>query len=269
MSGSIDLLIFLVTFGNFYLNECMENEFIETTAILNFINRVCFVDYSKNIELGKTISDWFLFIKNDGVKYLKLHYKAQNGDWKTAGLVGGGVRWFIEAKKDSGSDWYNSKWEVTDANNKEQKIWTVTFFRTAQDHSINISYPMDLKFNKRNLKSCLIDIIKFSEKNNIGEYFTNIFYKGLVCLEEGNQIENLTIKNLFPKNYLNIDAVRLLTACDISWVFGAMGSWNDTAFWNGRIFNSEEEKDYEQVSEKLFQGICMSIVCVINATIKY
>jgi hypothetical protein len=47
MNGSIGLLIFPVTCGNFYLREPMKNEFIETAALLNFINRVCFVDYSE------------------------------------------------------------------------------------------------------------------------------------------------------------------------------------------------------------------------------
>lgn len=134
---------------------------------------------------------------------------------------------------------------------------------------MNISYSVDLNFIKENLKNCLIDIKRFSEENNIGEYFINIFDKALICLELEYPIENLTIKNLLPENYLNLDAVRLLTACDISWVFGAMGSWNDKAFWNGIIFNSEKERKYEQFSERLFQEICTSIVCAVNTTIKY
>jgi hypothetical protein len=269
MVGSIYLLIFLVTFGNLYLNKPVKDEFIENAAILNFINTVCFIDSSNNMELGKTINDWFLFLKNDGVKYLKLHYIAQNEDWKTAGFVGGTGRWLIEAKKDSGSDWYDNKWEVTDVNNKEKKIWTVTFFRMARDYSMNISYSTDLNFVKENLKKCLTDIKKFSEENNFGEYFINIFDKGLACLEMKYPIEKLMIRDLFPENYLNLNAVRLLIACDISWVFGAMGSWNDKAFGNGRIFNSKEEKEYEQFSENLFKEICTSIVCAVNTTIKY
>jgi hypothetical protein len=247
----------------------MKDDSIETAAILNFINRVRFVDCSDNMELGKTINDWFLFLKNNGVKYLKLHHTARIGDWKTAGFVGGDGRWFIEAKKDNGSDWYDSKWEVTDVNNTEQKIWTVTFSRTTQNYNSNIGYSTNLKFNKEKLRNWLIDIRKFSEENNIGEYFINIFDKGLAFLEAEDPTKNLEINNLFLRNNLNLDAIRLLTACDISWIFGGMGSWNDRAFWNGRIFTSEEEKKYEQVSEGLFQEICMSIVCAVNTTIKY
>ena len=99
MNGSIYLSIFLVTFGNFYLNKLMKNEFIENATILNFINKVYFIDYSDNMELGKTINEWFLFLKNDRVKYLKLHYMAQNGDWRTTGFVGGSGRWLMKQKR--------------------------------------------------------------------------------------------------------------------------------------------------------------------------
>lgn len=70
----------------------------------------------------------------------------------------------------------------------------------------------------------------------------------------GEKTDTGYYKMLVDKNY-PIEAIQLLYAASIAWVFGGMGSWNDTGV------NSEE---YNNVSNELYNTINLSIVAVAN-----
>jgi hypothetical protein len=265
MTGTLAQLISLVTYGNFYLINLVQNEFKDSNTTLQFCNMVHFIDYENKTEItiSKSINDWFLFLKNDNVKYLKLHYQSEKiNDRMLAGFVGGGGRWLIEAKKEAGSDFYEGMWKVTDPKNVNKKIWSVGYVRIAKNYNFNVEYPSKLNKIKNNLLKDLNEILKFAKENDITN-FAKFFENGLNCLNSNKpfDIKEVYHKDLIPENYLNLEASQILAACHTSWVFGGMGSWNDMGF------EGKKQKVYEKVSENLFKDINIGIVCAVNSVL--
>ena len=56
-----------------------------------------------------------------------------------------------------------------------------------------------------------------------------------------------------PESILPAEARQLLAAVHWSWVFGGMGSWNDL------LFEGEDQKTYDRISERLFQAVNAAI----------
>lgn len=77
--------------------------------------RIRFIDWVKKILkyreriIANNPEDWASFLKNSGIKTLWLHYvSSQNPAFKyryTAGFVGGGGSWLIEAIYENNSDY--------------------------------------------------------------------------------------------------------------------------------------------------------------------
>ena len=63
-----------------------------------------------------------------------------------------------------------------------------------------------------------------------------------------------------PAEVCSIEANAILDACQSCWVFAGMGSWNDMGF------DGDDQKIYEEVSERLFQSATGAIVAATNST---
>jgi hypothetical protein len=66
--------------------------------------------------------------------------------------------------------------------------------------------------------------------------------------------------DLLPETAYGPDARRLLTAAMSGWVFGGMGSWNDTG-----PANSDEYPRYEELTQQLYDTIMDALVASANA----
>ncbi|GHU28131.1 hypothetical protein FACS1894172_11100 [Spirochaetia bacterium] len=266
MTGTIALLISIVAYGNYYLNNPSKNDFLDTNNVLQFCNRVHFIgmNWVFKISIARSINEWLKYLKNNSVKYLKLHYQSvSENDRMSAGFVGGGGEWLIEAKTKNGSDFYQGKWEVTHEDDVDKKFWTVTYIRIAKKHTLNVSYPMDLNLIKKNLLFDLTKAMSFAKENDM-KYFAECFENGIKCLNSNNPLQEEFIyhKELIPDRYFSLGASQILACCQISWVFGGMGSWNDVSF------EGKSQTLYEEISKKLFQDMNMAIVCATNSTLK-
>ncbi|MCU0847547.1 MAG: hypothetical protein MUD12_06635 [Spirochaetes bacterium] len=265
MTGTIAQLVFLATHCNCYLRDSLKNELLDSNTTLRFCNMVRFIYYVNNNEaiISKSASEWFSFLKNNNVKYLKLHYESvKKEDRNLAGFVGGGGRWLVEAKKDNGSDFYEGTWKVTDPNNINKKIWSVSYGRIVANLDSNADCSADLKQVKNKLIKDLNEILIFAKENDLS-YFSGCFENGLDCLTSNDPFGNDAVyhKDLIPDGYLCVEAVQILAACHVSWVFGGMGSWNDMGF------EGEKQNVYENVSGNLFNDINIGIVSAVNSSL--
>lgn len=261
MTGNIALTIALVSYGNCYINKLSNCEFKDTNSTINLYNKIKFLDYENNIEstIAGSINEWFKFLTVDKVNCLKLHYQSEEPeDRMLVAFIGGGGRWVIEAQKDNSSDYYQGFLKSTRSINK--RSWAVNYLRIAKNSKQIRLYSSNLKKIKKILSEDLKNIYRFAIANKLSN-FAKYFENGIECLNSDNPftLDSVYHKDLVPDNYYSLIAQQILSACQSSWVFGGMGSWNDMSF------EGKNKIIYEKVSEKLYKDISNSIVCAINS----
>lgn len=70
--------------------------------------------------------------------------------------------------------------------------------------------------------------------------------------------------NLLPTTYENIMGRQLFAGAFKAWVFGGLGSWNDML-----ITDPSQDKEYQQISKRLYEAIIQSLGAVTNSTTDY
>jgi hypothetical protein len=88
--------------------------------------------------------------------------------------------------------------------------------------------------------------------------FADCFGKAIESLTGTDDPKHGYHRNLAPIGLLSDQAARTLDACQASWVFGGMGSWNDLGF------DGEDQRLYERGSERLFRAINAAIAAATN-----
>ncbi|WDF55563.1 hypothetical protein [Mucilaginibacter sp. KACC 22063] len=274
MNGTLAQLIAIVSYGNEYLvNDNLASDFYDTNSTFQFCNRVQFWDtvlkksfFKKSVEPGVVAGDpvkWFENLKQDGFKKLKLVYKPSDDqsfakDYKLAGFVGGGGKWFIEAiNSNNSSTFWESDWQVTNQNASDRKIWTVNYLNRFTAESTG-DIKDDVAEIQQTLKKVLSDIAEFAYKNeltNWGDWFTKA-YDALNAGEPEKDFYHTDI--IINKNY-SLQARQVFFSSAKAWVFGGMGSWNDLGF-----SKPEDQTKYETLSDLLYQTIIRSIVAVFG-----
>lgn len=156
------------------------------------------------------------------------------------------------------SEFWIARWEVWNQKAPERRIWRVTYGRVGEATSNSHQYQRLSTAEGRLLKA-LRAIHTFSEKHNCGG-FTNSFAKGIAAVTQSER--HGYHKDLSPAGFLSGKAEAILDASQSAWVFGGMGSWNDMGF------DGADGKEYERVSEELFQSIQDAICVAANSVSK-
>ena len=116
--------------------------------------------------------------------------------------------------------------------------------------------------SKKSLKA-LEEIKEFAVRVKSDEHFTINFRKAIKTLENVNTLfeQDWFHKDLCPRSICSETIINILGACQYAFVFGGMSSWND-------LYAEEEfdEKEYNEVSEKLFSILMEMIVAATNVT---
>jgi hypothetical protein len=268
MNGPIAQIVALSCYGNAFLQGVDVGEFFPKNSTCMFCDRVTFITFkktflgkSKEREIAKTPDEWFKFLKAAGAAGLRVSRTRQNdphfSDRKLAGLVGGGGTWSMEVLLPKNrSEFWVARWEVWNQNAPEQRIWRVIYGRVSEGVTRN-STPNDLQSTSTRLAQALGEIHSFSVKQDCGG-FAQFFADALDTLGSGGKNLHGYHKDLAPAGLLSDQARTILDACQRAWVFGAMGSWNDMGF------DGEDQKEYERVSEQLFQTLNQAISVAAN-----
>ena len=278
MVGPIAQAVALVCYGNEFLKTgndyfdnanstmlfCKEVKFCAAQSP-NFIDRILRGKKEKiKIEIGSNINNWFVYLKDNGTKKLLLHYtksdESKFSNRMTAGLIGGGGRWLIEAFNGNSSEFWEANWEVGDQDDPERKIWKVNYYRIAENHKPMIHQHNSMDGVKENLLEALGECNDFALQHDL-DGFANCFKSATEALL--NNDDNACYhKDLTPKKVQNDLCESILCACQLAWVFGGMGSWND--LW----FEGEAQVHYSEISNKLYYLICDAIPKSTNSLYK-
>ena len=262
MTGTLAQLIALTAYGNDYLKngKLPENFYPENTAF-QFCNKADFRISVENVVAIDPI-EWFKYLKNDGCKALRLFYlpsKDQSAkDHQLAAFVGGGGLWLIEAIYNTYSNFWANRWQVTNQNDPDKKIWTVNYALTShKEKSINLQInPEKIKVQ---LQKTLTEIAEFASRQNL-KIWKEKFEKAIEALNSQAPNEDFYHKNLIPADNYSLTARQVLFAAGMSWVFGGMGSWNDLGF------QEQDTNDmYNKLSEQLYNDIIYAVISATNS----
>lgn len=205
---------------------------------------------------------WIDRLKQDGAKTLRIHHeprsRSQPSPRLSAGFVGGGGRWLIEASGAEGRSLWESGWEIGDRSHPQERIWRVKYVRIAAGriHAPPGVRPVDAVIEK--LHETLARISGFARRQNLVE-FAETFERGRIALRSDDPFHDAHHKDLVPPGLLDLEATRLLGAAQVAWVFGGMGSWNDLRF------EGVNQSQYVRLSNELFELLNEGCVAAINS----
>jgi hypothetical protein len=272
MNGPIAQIVALTCHGNAFLCGQPGPQFFPINSTCQFCERVMFVTLSKSI-FGKSKEAviaahpdaWFGHLKAAGVRGIRLLLTPQNApglsDRMSAGFVGGGGTWTMEALFRGGtSEFWIARWEVSDQTASDKRIWRVTYGLVSRGTS-HSSSKCGLPTAIHELDESLSEIRAFSARQQL-DGFTKCFDDALDTIQSQGRNRHGYHQDLAPTGFPTKEAAVLLDACQKSWVFGGMGSWNDM------MFDGEEQQTYERVSERLFRAVNSAIEQAATSTMK-
>lgn len=271
MTGIVAQIIALTAFGNDFLNNGkVPADFNSKNTTFEYCNKVDFREFKKQFFFSKVKemvaaenpTKWFEYLKADGCKHLRLYfeYSKDQGiakDHQLAGFVGGGGLWLIEAVYDNCSNYWLNRWEGTDPNAPDNKIWSVNYGMTAVKQP-TINLQIDNDEIKIELRRSLTEITNFAIGQNLN-YWVEQFEKAKSFLDSRLPEENFYQKDLIPVENYSLTAKQILFSAASSWVFGGMGTWNDLVF-----DRDEDQAEYDRLSAQLYSNINKAIVAAIN-----
>jgi hypothetical protein len=270
MNGPIAQIAALTCHANFHLQMAdAPPRFFPENSTTQYCEYVRFVEVKNAMtkpeeeEVALNPNDWFNYLA--GAMGLRLwcdpgHNPPGMTDRLSAGLVGGGRIWTMEARYPKGSRFWCARWEVGDQNAADDRIWRVKYGRVASGPT----RPLDpLAVNKiyPDLLAALKDIRAFSAAQEQGP-FTDCFAHAIETLETGGRMRHGYHRDLAPEGALRPEDEAVLDACQSAWVFGAMGSWNDLSF------EGANQQVYERLSDRAFDLCCNAIAAAATSSCK-
>lgn len=270
MTGPIAQIVALTCHGNALLKGDTVPGFFPGNSTCQFCERVTFVELRKpllvtlrEIQVAKKPDEWFAYLKGRDARGIRLACQPQNdpqiSDRMSAGFVGGGGTWSMEALfPNKRCEFWQARWEVWNQNAPERRVWRVTYGRVAETKSKPYA-SQNLEATEERLLKALREISAFSERHDCGG-FTDSFSQGISSLTSAER--HGYYKDLSPPGLLPARASAVLDAAQSAWVFGGMGSWNDMGF------NGADGKEYDRVSEQLFQALTEAICVAVNAALQ-
>jgi len=261
MNGPIAQCVALVCHANAVLGG-KRGLYFQGNSTARFCDRIEFAEQAPDgrvTVLAENPDTWFTYLARSGVAGLRLARAPQGrplaSDRMSAGFVGGGEVWTIEAMRPGGQpESWQAYWNVWNRKAPGQRIWRVTYARGAASATGEAD---SLPAARAELAAALDEIHAFAERNQCGG-FTEAFAEARGALAGAPDAKRGFHGDLAPEGVLGGDAVAMLDACQHASVFGGMGSWNDQSF------DGAEGEAYERVSERLFRAVNRAIAAAVN-----
>jgi|GEM_PF-3416325 len=267
MNGEIHHLLLLASYANmFLLKNILE---IPKPYDNNKQYNVKFIKSKHRTILSRLVSgsvsfdtiSWFKDIKRRnciGVKIL--NGRSTNDERITSAYVGGGRRWGIICLYNSTTELWTPGWELE--SKPPNTKWEITYNMSKLKFDIdsfNFNHSVNIDALSERLKISLSNISKLAEEIGEVPWKDNFFDKGLKILE-GKIVE----ENKLPNIYSN-QAQRIVSAVYSAWVFGGMGSWNDSPPYSAHTHGKETE--FNLLSGNLYETMMDCIEGAINSLV--
>jgi len=270
MQGELAQLISLTSFGNEYLRSgelplfyYPEHSTFKYCRVVDFhVLQGNGTSGSNELVWAENPLQWFQKLKQEGCTGLRLFYQPADAhplaqEHQLVGFVGGGGRWLIEAIINNHAQYWLKRWELTNKQDPENKIWSVHYLRVEEKANI-VDQQFDVDEVKKDFEQVLGQLIHFCQQQQLPQW-KSVFENGKIILTGSlAQQVHQDIDLLVTKNYSS-SAQELLAAINVSWVFGGMGSWNDISFEEASV-----QKQYDDLSGRLYALMMKGIVAAVN-----
>lgn len=261
MNGALSQLVSLCSAANGIIADRIDlGAFYPSNAEFTFCNSVRFVEAKvglrrkpREVLRHGDPNDWLRSLRKSTETRAWLSFSGTENprapDHQMAGFVGGGGDWKLNVTANGFTESWMSRWEVTNRNTKNNRIWGVTYVCSDTPSRVTRIPLPDLALVTKRLHSTLYQARQFAAMHSY-DTWAKKFSKALDCLEP-------TTRVTFPEyvQFVCLDAYpeaaqRLFSAAFTGWVFGGMGSWNDLGF------DSASERDrYDKISTELYTAI--------------
>lgn len=268
VNGPIAQLVALALHGNAVLSGGHTANFLEQNSTALHCQSIMFSREEPTwFGLGKpertvmaSAEQWFDDLKHR--KAMRIGVRWISGkdpgapDRMLAAFVGGGGAWMLQVQLADGNyEQWVAQWEVDESRRqKDNKLWKVSYKRAyVGKDSLSVT---SLAAAQTRLKKALTEIHTFASRKD-AKPFTEMFAKAKAALNEevGSEAYH---RDLYPEKKGSRAAAAILQASQHAWVFDGMGSWNDMGF------NGADAKEYDRVSEQLYQSLVQAIPAAVE-----
>lgn len=269
MQGPTENALMLVAAGNAYLSGRDITGFWPGARTFTFLK---LFEFRKPPTSGNDADEyplvaadpmaWFRSLK-PWCRGLRLHHSIRERgpnqqinapDRMLTAFVGGGARWLVEAVGDPNSQLWEGFHRLGGRDDPDRRIWLCTNILQGETPAPE-SQPQDLAVALSDLRTVLPEIEAFSREEGL-ENFAACFARAREVLanrkgDAASWLEDVRRHTGFSDAQLNV-----LQAINHAWVFGGMGSWNDTG----------GGARYDALSDRLYAALNDSIAGLANST---
>ncbi|MCP3773753.1 ATP-binding protein [Paenibacillus sp. MZ04-78.2] len=261
MNGELHHIILITSYTNALLNQGILSEPEAYTNNVHYAVR--FIEPHERKSLLKFFSkpannefDTLKWMQNIKDRHCKGAFLINSNKIKdeavTSAFVGGGRRWAIVCVFEHFNEIWVPNWNL--AKEPPNTKWDITYTKViSYDEYKSVKYNLD-DLSQR-LRIALSNISKLAEEISEMGWKERFFDKGIKCLI-GEQAEE---KNLLPEHY-PVSAQRIMNTISCSWVFGGMGSWNDSPPYSAHCHGKEME--YHKYTNELYECMMGECGCV-------
>jgi hypothetical protein len=263
MNGIIAQIVALTCHGNAFLHGRAIGRFFPDNSTCLFCDQIVFsqlnpgvVGERREAVVASSPDGWFELLKNQGVTGVQISYEPSKDKTfaeklSLASFEKGGT-WAIEAIDSRGRShyWLSRREDLGD------NIWRLIYFMVPQKVAGD-AHVASLEIVSRHLHESLIATRAFAQKHNCGGFF-DLFSKALDALNADVASWVGYHRDFAPPGILSTEAIRILDACQIAWVFERQGPWNALRF------EGEDETEYRLLTNALFGAIVEGILASVN-----
>ncbi|QKF60418.1 hypothetical protein [Campylobacter curvus] len=207
-------------------------------------------------SVARSVSEWFERIRKLGLDDMKFLSPTSVPDRSLLGFsntTASGIACFFA---DGAASYFTPHWEFTRQSSQDGK-WLITYTENKWENPPEQKPKFD--DNRVEFASILTRIKALAQEIEC-EHFADIFQKALNALNDDDTVAAEYIdKNILALPRPNLG---LFLAADISDVFGAMGSWNDSPPYMAQ--QKGLGKEYDELSDELLRQNRLALLYAIN-----
>ena len=216
-----------------------------------YIHKICFqiLPSEKGESTELSVSDWFEYLKEKGLKDLKLFCPISVEDRGILGFSNTTQSSILCFYKDGKASYFLPNWESASLG----RGWDVTYTEYDLERS-----SQDIPHYENNIEE-FKDILARIEDLAIKiecENFAKVFHSARNQLLDLDAAKVLEEPQIPPQNQM------IFRAASVADVFGGMGSWNDGPGWLAK--DKGLGRQYDGLSDQLLRNIRLAILYAIN-----
>ena len=216
-----------------------------------YIHKICFqiLPSEKGESTELSVSDWFEYLKEKGLKDLKLFCPISVEDRDILGFSNTTQSSILCFYKDGKASYFLPNWESASLG----RGWDVTYTEYDLERS-----SQDIPHYENNIEE-FKDILARIEYLAIKiecENFAKVFHSARNQLLDLDAAKVLEEPQIPPQNQM------IFRAASVADVFGGMGSWNDGPGWLAK--DKGLGRQYDGLSDQLLRNIRLAILYAIN-----